>query len=868
MGPKRKLKNKVMPFVIFPFPKRTKREVDNYIGDNKDELDDFIADEDEDNYDEDYDEYGDEYDDEYDDEYEDEDKDDEDDDSSEDESIDLESYRRRSSNKKNKATIKSTKWIDDEFEKETNEEFIKNNVRLKMKVNLEKLWNGDDLTDDEKEIITNNLENIGIIVFNKIYEENINKKLSKILDRYNITIEKMENVKYKDKKDNELHEKILKHCSRIQRRFKEEVIDAKRKSDFDVNEFITNNYYDKIYDDRMIDKFNERYKSIDIDMDTKRHFKDLNTEDKKKYYDKMEEILENSTDTKSLYLDTLDREGLDDESKLVILKKIKECEKTDSHDTSKLETWLQKIKEIPFGNVKTMQVTKNDPSKNIEKFLENAKKCMDESIYGQEKVKNELMRIIGKFVMNNCETGNVIALEGPPGIGKTEIAKNSLSKALGIPCAFVPLGGLTDSSYLHGHDYTYTGSDYGKIIDILRQTKHMNPIIFFDELDKVSGGPKGDEIMNILMQITDPTQSDKFQDKYFRGINFDLSKCLMIFSFNDRSNISNILLNRMNIITIPSLKTGEKALIAKNFLIPKIMKESQIDSFNMNISDKLIKHIVESYTYEGGVRKLKDRLNEIILEINLRKLMKRKIGNKNIGSLVTLTKDIIDKDLLKERHTFDHEKRHKKNKVGLANGMWANSMGVGGLTPIQCSWIPSDKKLGLELTGLQGQTMKESMSVARTVAWKLLPEELKLKLSSEWDETSDLNKGKSNLYGVHIHVPDGGTSKDGPSAGTTITTAMVSLFSGIKCKCDVSMTGEIDMTGNAKAIGGLDDKLYGVKREGIRLALYPEENQKDVDEILRNYPDLVDDKFQVKSYKNIYESLHYILEHQLEWNEV
>jgi ATP-dependent Lon protease len=324
----------------------------------------------------------------------------------------------------------------------------------------------------------------------------------------------------------------------------------------------------------------------------------------------------------------------------------------------------------------------------------------------------------------------------------------------------------------------------------------------------------------------------------------------------------------MNIITIPSLKTDEKALITRNFLIPKIMKDNNIDAFNVNISDELIKHIIESYTYEGGVRKLKDRLNEIILEINLRKLMKKKVNNKHINSSVTLTKDIIDKDLLKDRHTFDHEKRYKKNKVGLANGMWANSMGVGGLTPIQCSWIPSEKKLGLELTGLQGQTMKESMSVARTVAWKLLPDELKLKFSSELNESSDLNKGNSNMYGIHIHVPDGGTSKDGPSAGTTITTAMVSLFTGIKCKCDVSMTGEIDMTGNAKAIGGLDDKLYGVKREGIKLALYPEENQKDVDEILKNYPDLVDDTFKIKSYKNIYESLDNILETQLEWNEI
>jgi len=221
---------------------------------------------------------------------------------------------------------------------------------------------------------------------------------------------------------------------------------------------------------------------------------------------------------------------------------------------------------------------------------------------------------------------------------------------------------------------------------------------------------------------------------------------------------------------------------------------------------------------------------------------------------------MIDGDLLKDRHKILHDRKCKNFKVGHVNGMWANDLGIGGLMSIQCEWIPADKKLSLELTGLQGKTMKESMSVAKTVAWKIIPDEIKESFYKKWKE--------SDMCGLHIHTPDGGTPKDGPSAGIIITTAMISQFTGIKCNPDVAVTGEINMNGEAKIIGGLDNKLYGAKRSGVKLALYPEENQRDVDDIMKNYPDLVDNTFQIKSYKNIYEAMNYVFGEQLEWNQI
>ena len=878
MPPKRKLKKNLFT-VLVPSNKKQKKENEENVNEEDDK--DYTIEDDEYDEDEDDEDYiSDEDDEDYiDDENDENDENDEDNEIKNSNFINIIKYLGNKYLKKNadfdkEQEKKSNLNLSDEFDEETNEFNIKNGIKLNIKVDLTNIYGESNelLNEKEQKIVKNNIENIGIIIFNRVYDENKDRTLLKILKKFDKVIDKIYEKKHLlDKENNsenvidnekirKIYEDITKNSLKIYKSYEKYILKYKTKKNFDLNEFIKKNYDIKIFDRRIVDSFMEKYNNLDIEVNIEDELNKMPTNKKQEYYEKLCSIIENTPDEKQFYFQVLENNNLDEESKGTILKKIKEMDESNSHDSPKLLNWLQKIKEVPFNNKKKMSISKDDTIENKKEFLSSAKKYFDNSIYGHEKVKNQLMRQVGKFIMNECDNGNILAFEGPPGIGKTELIKNGLSKALGLPCAFIPLGGLTDSSYLHGHDYTYTGSDHGKIIDILKQTKCMNPIIYFDELDKVSKSEKGDEIMSILMQLTDPTQNKTFQDKYFRGINFDFSKCLMIFSFNSTENISHILLDRMNIMRLNSLKLYEKIKIGRDFLIPRIMESANIDNFKVKISDEIFSNIINHYTFEGGVRKLKDRLTDIILELNLRKLTGDKIENQEINEEIELTKKMIDDDLLKDKHTFDYNTRHIENKIGLVNGMWATDCGTGGIGPIQCSWMPSDKILGLELTGLQGKTMKEAMSVAKTVAWKLIPDNLKNEYAEKWKN--------SDLYGIHIHKPDAAQPKDGPSGMCGITCAIVSLLTNIKANCEISITGEMDMTGKAKAIGGLDDKLYGVKREGIKLALYPEENQKDANQILDNYPDLVDDNFKIKSYKNIYEALNYILEYQFEWNTI
>lgn len=245
---------------------------------------------------------------------------------------------------------------------------------------------------------------------------------------------------------------------------------------------------------------------------------------------------------------------------------------------------------------------------------------MDSEVYGHQATKDQLVKILAHTITNPQEGGNVFALQGPPGIGKTALIQDGISKALGRPFAFISLGGATDASFLEGHDFTYEGSQPGRIVEILQQAKCMNPVIYFDELDKVSETAKGDEIINILMHLTDSTQNSHFNDKYFGGINFDLSKAIIIFSFNEEHKVSRILRDRMKIIRVKGYKMLDKINIGRDYLIPKLIKQIGLDDIKLNITDELLEFMIDTYTNEGGVRKLKEMLNDIFLEINLRKL--------------------------------------------------------------------------------------------------------------------------------------------------------------------------------------------------------------------------------------------------------
>jgi ATP-dependent Lon protease len=475
----------------------------------------------------------------------------------------------------------------------------------------------------------------------------------------------------------------------------------------------------------------------------------------------------------------------------------------------------------------------------IRDFMKTMEKTLDDSVYGHVKAKRQIERIIGQWISGDS-TGYCFGFEGPPGVGKTSLAKKGIAHCLkdadGVerPFAFIAMGGSTNSSTLDGHNYTYVGSTWGRIVDILMDTKIMNPIIFIDELDKVSKTEHGKEIIGILTHLIDQTQNDTFHDKYFNGIDLNLSKALFIFSYNDAELIDRILLDRIHRIKFDHLSVADKLIIMRNFILPEVCKKMGLLGM-LDMSDETIEYIIENYTAEPGVRKLKEIMFEIVGEINLSVLKSDAI---NITIPICITIDDIKQKYLKERHELKAMKIHQVSMVGIINGLWANSLGKGGVLPIEATFFPSGTFLDLKLTGMQGDVMKESMTVAKSVAWSLFSRDHPSKKKALQKK---MEEGKNQ--GIHIHVPEGATPKDGPSAGAAITMVLYSLFTEQTINREVAMTGEICLQGRITAIGGLDLKILGGIRAGVKTFIFPEENQKDFTVFVEKYGTKKDIKF-------------------------
>ena len=451
-------------------------------------------------------------------------------------------------------------------------------------------------------------------------------------------------------------------------------------------------------------------------------------------------------------------------------------------------------------------------------YLKNVRTILDLSVFGHEKSKVMIQKIIAQW-MNGIMKGNIIGMYGPPGIGKTTIIKNGLSKCLGDrPFEFVALGGKTHGSFLEGSNYTYVGSSWGKIVDMLIHSQCMNPIIYFDELDKMSNSEFGREIMNILIHITDPSQNKEFQDRYFNGINLDLSKILFVFSYNDRANIDRVLLDRITEIKVDSLKLEEKIIVARDYIMPEILTDTGYRAQDIIINDEIITYIIDNYTFESGVRKLKECLVEIIRDINLQRVQ----GKLEINDFpFNITIDFIT-ELFKERPKAINRYINSQPEVGIINGMFANSLGLGGILQIECHKMLSNtgSKLSLELTGLPGDVMKDSIKVARTVAWNLL--------------TADEKQLIENDTGLHIHLPEGATPKDGPSAGAALALVIISCILDKPINNTVAITGELELHGRITRIGGLEYKICGSVKAGVKTILIPVDNKEDLDLINPN----------------------------------
>ena len=470
---------------------------------------------------------------------------------------------------------------------------------------------------------------------------------------------------------------------------------------------------------------------------------------------------------------------------------------------------------------------------DVSKYINDVNTTLDEAIYGHEKAKRQISRIIAQWI-NGEKSGYCFGFEGPPGCGKTSLAKKGIANCLkdadgnSRPFSFIAVGGSANGSTLEGHNYTYVGSTWGRIVDILIDTKCMNPIIFIDELDKISKTEHGREIIGILTHLIDPTQNDGFQDKYFSGIDLDLSKVLFIFSYNDVDAIDRILLDRIHRIKFKHLSLHEKLIIVKNYTLPEIYTKMGFENIIV-MSDPIIVYIIRTYTNEPGIRKLKEILFEILGEINLMLLTNSDATTAAISFPIEITIDDVKYKYLKNRQAHIVKKIGDKDAIGVISGLWANSVGQGGLLPIEARFLPSTTFLDLKLTGMQGDVMKESMNVARTLAWEMLDDTLKTVLLESFEKTK--------CRGIHIHVPEGATPKDGPSGGAAITTVIYSLLAQRKINKDFAMTGEICLQGKITAIGGLDLKILGGIESGATRFIYPKDNEKDYKEFYDNLDD-------------------------------
>jgi hypothetical protein len=436
----------------------------------------------------------------------------------------------------------------------------------------------------------------------------------------------------------------------------------------------------------------------------------------------------------------------------------------------------------------------NDYKVNKKQYLKDVRKVLDDAVFGHKEAKVQLERIFAQWI-NGEAKGAVLGLQGPPGTGKTSLAKNGLSKCLmdkdgkARPFAFLPIGGSVNGSTLVGHNFTYVGSTWGRIADILMTSECMNPIIFIDEIDKVSHTEHGREIISILTHLTDATQNDEFEDKFFSGIKLNLSKALIVFSFNDPSLIDPILRDRITMIETHPLSVPEKLTIIKDYMLPEICKDVGFNKEEIVFDDDMIKYLIETYTNEAGVRKIKEKIVEIIRDVNLNRFIDDKITLPFKVNLEYVSKLFENKPKVRVKK-IAHEPQ-----VGLVNGLYATASGLGGITIIQTMKFPSSKMLELNITGKAGEVMKESVEYSLKNAFKLLSLEEQDKI------LEDANNKKT--FGIHIHFPDGATPKDGPSAGLAITLAFYSLLTNKKVNNKVCMTGEIDLHGSDSLIGGL-----------------------------------------------------------------
>ena len=548
--------------------------------------------------------------------------------------------------------------------------------------------------------------------------------------------------------------------------------------------------------------------------------------------DELEKISSLTIDDIDLKTQLLTNKDIPDNVKILINEKIEEI-KNNNGDYYKQLLYVKTLLKFPWIDDNNLFLNNNINKQ--QDILNKIKSNLNNHCYGHNDTKLSILKIVGKWLSNPKTTGHTIGLVGPPGVGKTLIAR-SLGDSLSIPFIQITLGGQNDGELLHGHGYTYNNAQPGLIIKKMCEVGKSRCIIFFDELDKASS-KNGviNEITSILIHLTDPVMNKCFQDRFFQGIDFPLDKVIFVFSYNDSSLIDPILLDRIQEIHIKPYTIKDKIHIINNFIKPETCKMVGFNNNDFLISDQTLEFIINKYTIEAGVRNIRRKIESIFLKLNLDKIYNTSIFQNNTILPIEITENLII-EILDKPHKI-HTLIHSTPEIGIINGLFATTSGYGGIIPIQIyANYNDDHNNILRLTGSQGDVMKESVQCAFTTAVDFL-----VKYKHIYMKDIDIHSylKEKYPYGFHIHAPQGATPKDGPSAGCAFTCAFISRILNKPIKNNIAITGEIDLSGKINEIGGLLYKILGAKEAGVKTIYIPEENQRDYYEIISKYGDML-----------------------------
>ena len=483
------------------------------------------------------------------------------------------------------------------------------------------------------------------------------------------------------------------------------------------------------------------------------------------------------------------------ESEEKLLKEVKRLKKQPfgSSEATVIRNYLDVALELPWNSSTKERLN-----------IEQARKLLDQDHYGLQQVKTRILEFLAVRQMAPENRGQILCLVGPPGVGKTSIA-TSIASCLNRKLARISLGGVHDEAEIRGHRKTYIGAMPGRILTALTQVKSNNPLILFDEIDKLGSDYRGDPSA-ALLEVLDPEQNSAFRDNFLE-LPFDLSKCMFITTANTDDTIPRPLLDRMEIIHLDSYTDEEKLMIAKNHLLPKQKSRHGLKKAQLRIPDSTLREIIACYTRESGVRRLEQELAKICRRSAMELLEHPETQRINVNSAN------LEKYLGIRRYLPD--RLPEEDPIGLVNGLAWTSVG-GEMLEVECNVVEGSGKL--ELTGNLGKVMQESVQAAMSF---IRSRAKLLGIPEDFYKTRD----------IHVHFPEGAVPKDGPSAGVTVCTALVSALTGARVRRDIAMTGEISIRGRVLAIGGLKEKTMAALRHGIKTVILPQDNVKDLEEI-------------------------------------